>query len=673
MAGFNLRAFGGFSPRVAPQLLNDNEAVRAVNSKLYSGSLTPWNKPRFITPRVFVSPNTRTIYRVQKQGGDNQWFAWNTDVNIVKGPLTDGQAFRLYYTGDGTPRKTNATLAGGASGGAPADYLSLGVPNPVDKPSVTLVGSGTTSAETRVYVVTHISTFGDIKEESGPSPVSDEITVYSGDSVTVGNLTPTGTYSRSGTTITVTQAAHGLTTGMIVNLDFTSGAAVDGVYTVTVTGSDTFTVVSEASGTTSGNVTILYKAPAGKYNITHRRIYRSVTGTSLTSFQFVDEVPVTQATYSDTKTSAQVAEVIKTLAYTMPPNDLKGLVEMPNGILAGFVGKEIYFSEAYRPHAWPDIYSVSIEHEIVGLGVYGQSLVVMTKGNPYVISGIEPGSMSSEKISIIEPCMSARTIASDSMGVTYASPNGLVEIGPAGAQIITRNVMTKDEFLKYSPLSSLGVSTQGKYFMFYESADDQFPNGALIFDRSLAATPLTQTTLIAIAAWVDQEDANLYIVEDGEIKLWEGDAFNALPFEWTSKEFILPQPVNLGAIEIYADFGEISSGADLQDQINQIIADNQAIFGSLTDLKGEFNDAMLNVFQVNGSVLGSIPQTVDDRFIEVIVYAEGKERQRITATERGVKRLVDGYKSDRFQFTLSGNVPLRHVKVAETVKELRSM
>jgi hypothetical protein len=76
-----------------------------------------------------------------------------------------------------------------------------------------------------------------------------------------------GTYSRTGTTVTVTITSHGLSTGMIANLDFTSGTATDGSYSVTVTGANTFTVTDSASGSTSGNVTMnLYIRAA--FNVT---------------------------------------------------------------------------------------------------------------------------------------------------------------------------------------------------------------------------------------------------------------------------------------------------------------------------------------------------------------------------------------------------------------------
>jgi hypothetical protein len=42
-----------------------------------------------------------------------------------------------------------------------------------------------------------------------------------------------GTYSRTGTTVTVTATAHGHLIGHRVYLDFTTGTAVDGAFTVT--------------------------------------------------------------------------------------------------------------------------------------------------------------------------------------------------------------------------------------------------------------------------------------------------------------------------------------------------------------------------------------------------------------------------------------------------------
>ena len=64
----------------------------------------------------------------------------------------------------------------------------------------------------------------------------------------------TGTYSQSGTTITVSETGHNLSNVDLVYLDFTSGGASDGFYTVSVLSANQYTVTSLTSGTLSGNV-----------------------------------------------------------------------------------------------------------------------------------------------------------------------------------------------------------------------------------------------------------------------------------------------------------------------------------------------------------------------------------------------------------------------------------
>ncbi len=69
--------------------------------------------------------------------------------------------------------------------------------------------------------------------------------------------TRTGTYSQSGTTVTVTLSAHALSSGDSVRLDFTSGAGVDGLFEVAdVPTVDTFTITAADAADTSGDVTV---------------------------------------------------------------------------------------------------------------------------------------------------------------------------------------------------------------------------------------------------------------------------------------------------------------------------------------------------------------------------------------------------------------------------------
>lgn len=100
------------------------------------------------------------------------------------------------------------------------------------------------------------------------------------------------TYSQTGTTITVTFTAHGRVTGQRVDMDFTSGTAVDGEYVITSHTANTFTVTA-ASATTSGNVTLDPSGSPALFNVTFvdvQSITVSPAGTTaaLAIYNFVD-------------------------------------------------------------------------------------------------------------------------------------------------------------------------------------------------------------------------------------------------------------------------------------------------------------------------------------------------------------------------------------------------
>jgi hypothetical protein len=71
----------------------------------------------------------------------------------------------------------------------------------------------------------------------------------------------TATYGRSGTTVTVTQSAHGLKTGNVVGIDFaagTGGTATNGNYTITRVDANTFTITDINSGNITAGASMVY-------------------------------------------------------------------------------------------------------------------------------------------------------------------------------------------------------------------------------------------------------------------------------------------------------------------------------------------------------------------------------------------------------------------------------
>ena len=78
-------------------------------------------------------------------------------------------------------------------------------------------------------------------------------------------ISKTGTYSQSGTTVTMTITNHGIAVGETVTLDFTTGSATDGTFIVaSAADQNTFTTTAAASATNSGNVTVTVSG-AGQY------------------------------------------------------------------------------------------------------------------------------------------------------------------------------------------------------------------------------------------------------------------------------------------------------------------------------------------------------------------------------------------------------------------------
>ena len=117
---------------------------------------------------------------------------------------------------------------------------------------------------TTIDTDTELSAVNSILGAIGQAPVTTlgTITETIGEQKYTGDTTIAGTYARSGTTVTVTDTAHGLVVDDAVTIDFTSpssGAATDGEYTViSVPSADTFTVTDSATGTIGAGETCTY-------------------------------------------------------------------------------------------------------------------------------------------------------------------------------------------------------------------------------------------------------------------------------------------------------------------------------------------------------------------------------------------------------------------------------
>jgi hypothetical protein len=283
--------------------------------------------------------------------------------------------------------------------------------------------------------------------------------------------------------------------------------------------------------------------PSG-YTATHKRIYRSTTGT----FLYVDEISIADTTYEDSKSADALGEEIPSLIWGTPPATLRGLINMPGGVMAGFTGRDVYFCDPYHPHAWPVQYMQSLDYPVVGLGRMDTTLAVMTTGTPYLIQGGHPDSMTVVKSDLEQACASKRSIVSTNGVVLYASPDGLVMLSSNGSKIVTEQYFTRAQWQAYfKPESIHAYQHDLKYIAFYDNGTTQ---GSFVYDLTSAA--LITTSIYATAGYNDLQVDKLFVAfANGTVKPWFEGA--AMSYTWRSKKFTSPKPISIACAQLDAE------------------------------------------------------------------------------------------------------------------------
>ena len=424
-----------------------------------------------------------------------------------------------------------------------------------------------------------------------------------------------------------------------------------------------------ATGSISGSWALTLTAPGAgviaSRNLTKVRIYRTITSSAgTTTYFFVTELTIATLSYADTALTTAVSgnDLLASLYWTPPPADLEGMVSLPNGILAGWRANELWFSEPYRPHAWPSIYTQTVEFPIVGLGVIGQSVIVLTTSAPYVATGVSPASMSLAKIAAIEPCTSRGSIVSTPTGVLFASPNGLALATPASVAIISRGLISKDDWA--DPVNFLAVPTlragmvNGAYYCWGSLRAGCFDGGGFdpgrflqddftgsylgamidVSNGRIAWQKITSTSP-TYACFTDTLTGEVFLIRDGKV-MWLDIAVSRphQTYVWRSKKFEAPNQRNFGAMRCY--------------------------FDKLADTPG-----------LNPVANAAPVQTLAaDQYGLVRVYADGILRfTRELRTSGELMRLPSGFKAAYWEVEFEARIMINSFEIATTAKELISV
>ena len=323
----------------------------------------------------------------------------------------------------------------------------------------------------------------------------------------------------------------------------------------------------------------------------------------------------TSTTFTDDYDASILFTPLPSDRYAAPPVNLKGLVAISNGVLAGFVENRVYFSEPSFPHAWPVEYEITLESKIVALSSLGGSLLVLTEGYPYLISGSKPAVMDDRRVDSLYPCVSASSVVSANSGVMYASHDGIIQIRvDQGPIVLTKALYDADVWNEEFDPSTI-VATY-----YNESYVASHSTGTFVFEPGEQGGTFVTHDETFTALWYNSRDDELYFTKAGStiVYRWDDPAQNPLTMEWKSKTFLLEDYVNFGAARIKADYTT----------------------GTSVDFK----------LWVNKQLTFTHTVTNDQPF-----------------------RLPTGYRADTFEFGVETNIRLRAIHVAETVSGLKAI
>lgn len=408
--------------------------------------------------------------------------------------------------------------------------------------------------------------------------------------------------------------------------------------------------------------------PAGR-NITKQRIYRSQSSSqSGTDMFLIEERAASTSNYTDTHAPDDFQEALPSKDYNPPPDDLQGLIAMPNGMMVGFSGKQLCFCEPYQPHAWPEKYRLTAAFEIVGIGSYGTTVVAGTKGYPYVASGNSPEAMIEEKIEVNLPCINGRGLVDLGYSVAYPSNDGLVVVSGGGATVATDGLFTRADWQKLKPDTIVSGQFSGRYFTSYsytEIDNATIYSGTIIIDLTGQQPFVVQAGFKADAFYYDLPTGRLYYLVGSTVYEYDALGQTNEAMTWRSKKVVSSQPVTFGAILV--DSGVLYTPEQAQaakDELAAVQAYNATILAG-TSTGGEIDGAAMDVFSVGGD---GLMRLTSKKWIEVRVFADGELIKTVTELDK-VKR-IKGRHARVWEIEVNGTAEVEQVMMATSVQEL---
>ena len=663
-----LQNFTGYNRLRDAHAIPDNAAATATNVDVQRGVLQPFYKPS-LEKGIVLRDGAKSVYEIVS-GGNKYWLSWVEDVYLTYVPEGKADTRSIVFASPSfEPRwgKDTDLISGAAP--YPNTFYVLGVVRPVTAPSVTATG-GTAASESRTYVYTFVTEDG---HESAPSPASPVVTAPSDATwdVSVPDTAPPNSgnvtnVAVSGSVVTLTlDSVFGLRAFEQIRVDV---PGLEGVFRIVSVDAAANQITIESSSTPTSTTGTWSRVAPHKAIGLRKRLYRS-TGAGFSLVTNPDgtayEVDASVTVMTDDATKG-LGESLPAYDRLMPPADLEQITVLPNGMMVGFRGTEVCFSEPYIFYAWPVEYRYSLEYKVKGLAVVGNTVFVATESAPYAFTGVAPENMTSSVVGEAYPCVSGRSVTPFENGMLYASNVGLVAVSVSGGRVLTKDFIAYDVWQnELNPSTMQSLYIDGRYYARYVDKDgfnkvfmlDIVRPDYYVMDISVAETDCIAT---------DHERSWLYFARNGALYKWNNKLGEFLSYRWDSKRFLLPKPTSLSAFRIdgryTADEQEVQSAIQVQQAINQ---------GFIGQDDGSFNGSALNVLPLNGSRVVLLDDVAKvDLSLTFQVYVDRKLKFSKTIGNERIHRIPYFGRFNDVQFRLIGRPTVFRVVVGSNPTEL---
>lgn len=623
--------FSGVAPRIAPRLLPATLAQEALDVKLWSGELRPHYADEILQ---YIPSNIQSIYRYKWKNKTYNWLGWTKSVNVVKGPVYDDENNRIYLmVNDGTGfLVTDSSLLEDRDyiNGLESKAYAVAIPEPGQSDIWISGGTGSGDIESRSYVYCYVRQWSDgtidVGKSSGPLKNSSDRSRYTVD----------------------------VRPGQVVDLSIVDpiahangiGAGINKIY------------IYRSEVTSAGQALYSY---VDQFDVNTNRVTNNPAAVWVANGSYYK--------YSDSKPSTSLGEACPSIYWDPPVTGLKGLVSLQNGLFAAYKDSTVYVSDWNAPHAWPYEHSVTIDYPIVGLGSFGNTIVVCTEAAPVLIVVQDPTNPTIKAIQENCPCVSADSIVNTRNGVIFASQNGLVLINSTSPTFITEKLLTQDEWLPLHPESLKGAFLNNTYYGFFTNPTDTA--AGFIFDldsytystvyNSIVSSGMVYTTQHAKVVYSDIEQSQLYVcypLENGtqySLCSFASDSRINKSFRWRSKVNVSPQGLfNLSAARVM-----------MTSQSSQ--KENEHIW------EGKLTGSSLAARVMDGEPINGWCKTNELELADATVfnyYIDGELKYSREVKDSKPFRLPSGFRGETIEVEVKSNAYIHSITLASSMGEL---